>query len=176
MSSLIPFWYIVIAILWTGFFILEGFDFGVGMLHAVVGTDEAGRDVLVRLMVGGQMSLLVGLVATVVGGVIGLIIGVFSGYFGGQIDALLMRFTDGMIAEGGRVHDRVFAALRQHLPDEQILMLTYFVNMYALHATSTKALRLEYDDVPERVVEIPAPETRRVQDWRDSVWADTAAK
>ena len=40
---MIPFWYIVIAILWTGFFVLEGFDFGVGMLHAVIGTDEAGR-------------------------------------------------------------------------------------------------------------------------------------
>jgi cytochrome bd ubiquinol oxidase subunit II len=43
MSSLVPFWYIVIAVLWTGFFILEGFDFGVGMLHAVIGTDEPGR-------------------------------------------------------------------------------------------------------------------------------------
>jgi cytochrome bd ubiquinol oxidase subunit II len=43
MSSLVPFWYIVIAILWTGFFILEGFDFGVGMLHSVVGRDDAGR-------------------------------------------------------------------------------------------------------------------------------------
>ena len=32
--GLIPFWYIIIAILWTGFFVLEGFDFGVGMLHA----------------------------------------------------------------------------------------------------------------------------------------------
>ena len=42
-SSLIPFWYIVIAVLWTGFFILEGFDFGVGMLHSLVGRDEAGR-------------------------------------------------------------------------------------------------------------------------------------
>jgi cytochrome bd-type quinol oxidase subunit 2 len=41
--SLIPFWFIVIAILWTGFFILEGFDFGVGMLHSVIGRDEAGR-------------------------------------------------------------------------------------------------------------------------------------
>src|SRR6201996_3789579 len=41
--SLIPFWYIVIAILWTGFFILEGFDFGVGMLHSLAGGDEAGR-------------------------------------------------------------------------------------------------------------------------------------
>ena len=41
--SLVPFWFIVIAILWTGFFVLEGFDFGVGMLHDVVGTDEAER-------------------------------------------------------------------------------------------------------------------------------------
>jgi len=40
---MVPFWFIVIAILWTGFFILEGFDFGVGMLHSVVGRDEAGR-------------------------------------------------------------------------------------------------------------------------------------
>ena len=37
MRHLVPFWFIVIAILWTGFFILEGFDFGVGMLHGVVG-------------------------------------------------------------------------------------------------------------------------------------------
>src|ERR1700761_8332228 len=41
--SLVPFWFIVIAILWTGFFILEGFDFGVGMLHDLVADDEAGR-------------------------------------------------------------------------------------------------------------------------------------
>src|SRR5262249_9046151 len=39
----------------------------------------------------------------------------------------VLAFTDGMIIEGGRVHDRVFAALKQHLPDDQILMLTYFV-------------------------------------------------
>ncbi len=43
MGNLIPFWFIVIAILWTGFFILEGFDFGVGMLHSLVGRDEAER-------------------------------------------------------------------------------------------------------------------------------------
>ena len=40
---LVPFWFIVITILWTGFFVLEGFDFGVGMLHTAVGCDEAGR-------------------------------------------------------------------------------------------------------------------------------------
>jgi cytochrome bd ubiquinol oxidase subunit II len=43
MSTLIPFWFIVIAVLWTGFFVLEGFDFGVGMLHDAVGADEPGR-------------------------------------------------------------------------------------------------------------------------------------
>src|SRR6516225_6218524 len=43
MSGLVPFWFIVIAFFWTGFFILEGFDFGVGMLHDLVGTDDASR-------------------------------------------------------------------------------------------------------------------------------------
>ncbi len=38
------FWFILIAVLWTGFFVLEGFDFGVGMLQGVVGrTDEERR-------------------------------------------------------------------------------------------------------------------------------------
>lgn len=41
--TLVSFWYIVIAVLWTGFFVLEGFDLGVGMLHGVVGRDEAGK-------------------------------------------------------------------------------------------------------------------------------------
>jgi cytochrome d ubiquinol oxidase subunit II len=43
MGNLIPFWFIVIAVLWTGFFALEGFDFGVGMLHSLVGKDDVGR-------------------------------------------------------------------------------------------------------------------------------------
>ena len=63
-----------------------------------LGTDDAGRDELIRLMIGGQISLLVGLFATVIGGIIGLFVGIVAGYFGGRVDALLMRFTDGMIA------------------------------------------------------------------------------
>ncbi len=62
-----------------------------------LGTDDAGRDELLRLMVGGQISLLVGLLATVAGGVAGLVVGIVSGYLGGRADAVLMRFTDGMI-------------------------------------------------------------------------------
>jgi len=41
--SLTQLWFIIIAVLWTGFFVLEGFDFGVGMLHAVLARDEADR-------------------------------------------------------------------------------------------------------------------------------------
>lgn len=46
--TLADFWFIALAVLWTGFLLLEGFDFGVGMLHGVVGKDEGGRDVAVR--------------------------------------------------------------------------------------------------------------------------------
>ncbi len=42
------FWFILIALLWTGFFVLEGFDFGVGMLHGVIGRDDAGRRMAVN--------------------------------------------------------------------------------------------------------------------------------
>ncbi len=63
-----------------------------------LGTDDAGRDVLVRLMIGGQVSLLVGLIATVVGAVVGVLIGVAAGYLGGAMDGALMRFTDGVLA------------------------------------------------------------------------------
>ncbi len=63
-----------------------------------LGTDDAGRDELIRLMYGGQISLLVGLLATVIGGAFGIAIGVTAGYFGGRLDSLLMRCTDGVIA------------------------------------------------------------------------------
>jgi peptide/nickel transport system permease protein len=64
----------------------------------VLGTDEIGRDVLLRLMYGGQISLAVGVLATLIGGVIGVAIGVISGFQGGRTDAFLMRATDCMIA------------------------------------------------------------------------------
>jgi alkylhydroperoxidase family enzyme len=78
--------------------------------------------------------------------------GVFS-----PLERAVLAYVDGQILEGGRVHDKVFEILKAHLSDEEILILTYLINAYALHATSTRALRLEYDNVPERIVEIPAP-------------------
>lgn len=64
----------------------------------LLGTDELGRDVLVRLFYGGRVSLFVGLTATVAAAIIGTAIGLFAGYVGGRFDAFVMRFTDGVIA------------------------------------------------------------------------------
>jgi peptide/nickel transport system permease protein len=63
-----------------------------------LGTDEGGRDELLRLMYGGQISLLVGLIATLIGGFVGVSLGLIAGYFGGRLDSFLMRVTDGVIA------------------------------------------------------------------------------
>lgn len=63
-----------------------------------LGTDELGRDLLVRLLYGGQVSLLVGITAALAAAVIGTGVGLLAGYYGGRFDALLMRFTDGVIS------------------------------------------------------------------------------
>ena len=63
-----------------------------------LGTDELGRDLLLRLLYGGQVSLSVGLAAALGAAVIGTAIGLLAGYYGGWLDGLLMRLTDGVIA------------------------------------------------------------------------------
>lgn len=70
---------------------------------------------------------------------------------------LVLAYTDCLVLEGGRTPDGLFDALTQHLSDREILELTYITCMYEMHATICRALRLEYDDVAERVTEIPAP-------------------
>ena len=63
-----------------------------------LGTDELGRDVLVRLLYGGRVSLFVGLAAALASALVGTAVGLLAGYHGGRLDALLMRLTDGLIA------------------------------------------------------------------------------
>ncbi len=70
---------------------------GPSLAHPL-GTDELGRDLLLRLLYGGQVSLFVGLVGAVAAAVIGTVIGLLAGYLGGRLDALLMRLTDAVIA------------------------------------------------------------------------------
>lgn len=63
-------------------------------LAHLFGTDELGRDLLIRILVGGQVSLLVGVAAMVVSITIGTVTGAISGFYGGWIGGLLMRFAD----------------------------------------------------------------------------------
>ena len=70
----------------------------------------------------------------------------------------MLAYTDCLVLDGGRTPDGLFDALKTHPVDEEILELTYITCMYEMHATMCRALQLEYDNVPERVEEIPAPE------------------
>jgi oligopeptide transport system permease protein len=58
------------------------------------GTDENGRDLFTRILHGGQVSLMVGIVATLVSLAIGVIWGAVAGFFGGRVDAVMMRTVD----------------------------------------------------------------------------------
>jgi peptide/nickel transport system permease protein len=60
------------------------------------GTDMAGRDVLARTVYGGQISIIIALLAVVVAVSAGVLIGAIAGYFGGNTDSVLMRFTEAM--------------------------------------------------------------------------------
>ena len=120
---LIPFWFIVITVLWTGFFILEGFDFGVGMLHGVAGRDDAGRRAAINtigpLWDGNEVWLIVaaaaifaafpGWYATMFSGLylglllllVALIIRGISFEYRGKRDAVRWRRTwDGLLTTG----------------------------------------------------------------------------
>jgi peptide/nickel transport system permease protein len=60
------------------------------------GTDLAGRDILARTIYGGQISIVIGILAVVVSLVLGVLIGAIAGFYGGGVDSILMRFTEAM--------------------------------------------------------------------------------
>ncbi|MBK8908616.1 MAG: ABC transporter permease [Rhodospirillales bacterium] len=72
--------------------------FALPSLHHPLGTDELGRDVLVRLLYGGRVSLIVGVAAALLSAAVGTAIGLVAGFYGGRLDSILMRITDGVIA------------------------------------------------------------------------------
>jgi len=75
-----------------------------------------------------------------------------------ELERALLAYTDGLVLAHGRVADGVFAKLQEHLSDEQILEFTYITMTYTLHAIMSVALRTEYDERDDPIVEIAAPE------------------
>ena len=82
----------------------------------------------------------------------------------------VLAWTDALILQGGRTSDELFDAVHKHFADEDILEITYHVLGYNLHAVSCKALRLEFDDVDERIKEVPAPVDGVPADWAGNAW------
>lgn len=74
------------------------------------------------------------------------------------IQRAVLAYTDCLVLDGGRTPDALFETLHSFFSDEEILELTYITALYDMHAVMSRALRLEYDDRPEPIVEIAAPE------------------
>ena len=73
-------------------------------------------------------------------------------------ERVVLAYTDALVGDNGRVPDELFAQLQSHLSDEQILELTYVTAMYEMHAIMSRALRLEFDDRADPIVEIAGDE------------------
>jgi alkylhydroperoxidase family enzyme len=71
----------------------------------------------------------------------------------------VLAYADCLSGAGGRVPDAVFDKLKSFWSDEQIFEFTYITCLYDMHAVISRALRLEYDNRADPVVEVPAPES-----------------
>ncbi|WP_404458915.1 ABC transporter permease [Oceanobacillus kapialis] len=69
-----------------------------GSTEYLLGTDNLGRDIFSRILVGSRVSLLVGIFSVVLAGVIGLLVGVAAGFYGKWVDTILMRIVDSFLA------------------------------------------------------------------------------
>jgi alkylhydroperoxidase family enzyme len=80
----------------------------------------------------------------------------------------VLAYADCLALQAGRTPDAVFAALKAFWDDEQILEFTYIVMLYDMHAVIARALRMEFDDRDDPVVEVAPPEGFGARDFLDT--------
>ena len=80
----------------------------------------------------------------------------------------VLAYVDCLALSAGRTPDAVFDALKAFLSDEQILELTYIVCLYDMHAVMSRALRVEWDNRDDPIVEVAAPEGFSARDFLDT--------
>ncbi len=80
----------------------------------------------------------------------------------------VLAYADCLILNGGRTPEALFDKLKSLFSDEEILELTYVTCLYDMHAVMARALRLEFDDRDDPVVEVAAPEGFSARDFLDT--------
>jgi alkylhydroperoxidase family enzyme len=70
----------------------------------------------------------------------------------------VLAYADALVLQAGRVSESLFGQLSALFSDEEILEITYVTCLYAMHAVMSRALRLEFDDREDPIVEVPAPD------------------
>ena len=84
-----------------------------------------------------------------------------------DLERRVLAYADCLVYDLGRVPDPLFDGLRSDLGDVAMLELTYITALYLQHAVMTKALRLEWDDRDDPIVEVAAPEDFSGRDFLD---------
>lgn len=79
----------------------------------------------------------------------------------------VLAYADCLALQAGRTPEPVFAALKAFLSDEEILELTYITCLYDMHAVMSRALRTEFDDRDDPIVEVAAPKDFSGADFLD---------
>jgi alkylhydroperoxidase family enzyme len=79
----------------------------------------------------------------------------------------VLAYADCLALQAGRTPDAVFAKLKSFLSDEEILELTYITCLYDMHAVMSRALKTEWDDRDDPIVEVASPEGFSARDFLD---------
>jgi peptide/nickel transport system permease protein len=107
------------------------------------GTDDTGRDMMARVMAGGQVSLLIALTSMLMSIILGIGIGAFAGFYGGIIDTLLMRLTDVILSVPLYLLLFVLSAsFTDGSPKSVILLISFFGWQYAARLVRGEFLSL----------------------------------
>ncbi len=85
-----------------------------------------------------------------------------------KAERAVLAYVDCLALSAGRTPQPVFDALKAFLSDEEILELTYIVCLYDMHAVMSRALRTEFDDRDDPIVEVAAPEDFSAKDFLDT--------
>ena len=83
-------------------------------------------------------------------------------------ERLVLAYADRLVTHRGRVPEALFAELKAAFSDEEIVELTYVTCLYDMHAVMSKALRTEFDDRDDPIVEIPPPAGFSARDFLDT--------